>query len=162
MIIRPIREDEALVVGALWLELVEYHLQLDTAMPMPAEDGAQRYAHRVRNRIDDPYTQTFVAELDGEIVGYVMGVVVDMLPEMFVTENGGFLADIYVRDSHRGKGVGRALVAALKDWFRGRGIEHFEWYVASANTEGIAFWRAVNGRDVMLRMRAATSSEPEE
>jgi GNAT superfamily N-acetyltransferase len=88
-----------------------------------------------------------------------MGVIVDMLPEVFAAERSGFLADIFVLPEYRGNGTGRALVDALKSWFRGRGIRHFEWYVATSNVDGIAFWRAVNGEEVMLRMRASVNDE---
>jgi GNAT superfamily N-acetyltransferase len=81
---------------------------------------------------------------------------VDLLPEMFVGEKAGFLADIYVIPSQRSKGTGRALVEALKGWFRARDIQHFEWYVAHANPAAVAFWRAIGGSEVILRMRAST------
>lgn len=156
MLIRPAKIDDTPAIAQLWLQLVQYHRALDIHLPQAAPDGQQRYAQRVRSQIDDPYSNVFVAIVDDEIVGYVMGVIVDMLPEMFQDERGGFLADIFVRDDQRGKGIGRGLVKALKDWFRGRGIDHFEWYVAAANTDGIAFWRAMGGADVMVRMRAST------
>ena len=156
MLIRPAKHDDADAIGALWLQLVSYHRNLDDALPVANAEGAQRYAYRVRDHIDDPVANVFVAEEQGEVVGYVIGVVVDMLPEMFEVERGGFLADIYVRDDQRGKGIGKGLVKALKNWFRGRGIDHYEWFVASANVDGVAFWRAMQGRDVMIRMRAST------
>jgi ribosomal protein S18 acetylase RimI-like enzyme len=123
-------------------------------MPVPAEDGAIRYASRIANTLNDTHTRVIVAEEDGEVVGYVMGVIVDLLPEVFEAERSGFVADIFVLAEARGQGTGRALIEAMKRWFRGRGIHHFEWYVASSNKDGIAFWRAVNGEEVMLRMRA--------
>lgn len=159
MIIRTATVKDAPAIGQLWLQLVAYHRQLDDRMPVAAEDGAERYAYRVQDSMDDSHSKVFVAEDNEQIVGYVMGVIVDLLPEMFVEERGGFLADIFVLPEYRGKGTGKALVNALKAWFRARDIQHFEWYVATKNTEGIAFWRSIQGEDVMLRMRAKTDSE---
>lgn len=159
MIIRAAKTQDAAEIGQLWVQLVEYHRQLDDRMPIAAPDGAERYAYRVQDSIEDSHTKVFVAEDDNKVVGYVMGVVVDLLPEMFAEERGGFLADIFVLPEYRSKGTGKALVNALKAWFRARDIEHFEWYVATKNTSGIAFWRSVQGEDVMLRMRAKTDSE---
>ncbi|MCU0511693.1 MAG: GNAT family N-acetyltransferase [Anaerolineae bacterium] len=159
MMIRAAKPADAPAIGALWLQLAEYHRGLDDRMPVPAADGAQRYASRIASSLADTHTRVYVAEVDGQPVGYVMGVIVDLLPEMFVEERAGFLADIFVLPSYRQQGTGRALVQALRGWFRARGITHFEWYVASANTAGIAFWQAVGGAEVMLRMRAATDHD---
>jgi GNAT superfamily N-acetyltransferase len=80
--------------------------------------------------------------------------VVDLAPDMFVHEASGFLADIYVDATVRRNGIGRMLVTALIDWFRDKGLRYFEWHAAVQNPDGIAFWRALGGREVMLRMRA--------
>lgn len=151
--IRVAQSDDADTIGRLWKQLADYHRDLNPMMPIPAADGAERYAARVQSRLDDSYTKTLVAEVSGEVIGYIMGVVVDLLPEMFEQERAGFLADIYVLPEYRGKGIGRGLVRTLADWFRSRGIEHMEWYVASANQSGIAFWQTMGGQNVMTRMR---------
>lgn len=160
--IRLAREQDCERIGELWRLLAEYHQRLDPAMPRPAVDGAQRYAQRIRASLDDSLTNVFVAEYDAQIVGYVLCMIVDWLPEMFEFEMGGMLADIYVLPDYRGRGIGQALLQAAKDWFAGRGIHYFEWYVATANREGAAFWRAMGGQEVMLRMRAETTIEREE
>lgn len=152
--IRPLTVHDADAVAHLWQQLVEYHRQLDEAMPYPAPYGAQRYARRLVDLIHDTHQQVYVAEEDGQVVGYVLGVLVDLLPEIFDQEKAGFLADIFVAPEYRRCGIGRELVEAIKGWFVSIGVTHFEWYVASKNIPGIAFWRSVGGRDVMIRMRA--------
>jgi hypothetical protein len=42
----------------------------------------------------------------------------------------------------------------MQAWFRERGITHYDWHVAARNPEGLAFWRSIGGREVMIRMRA--------
>lgn len=155
MIVRPVKREEVDIIGNLWFELVSYHRDLSDAMPIPADDGAERYAARIRWSVDDNHVQTFVAEQDGEIVGYVYGTVVDLLPEMFKDERAGIVGDIYVIESQRGAGVGTALMQAMKDWFKVRNVSHYEWYVAAMNEQGIRFWeRTMGGKPVMVRMRA--------
>ncbi len=141
-------------VARLWLALVEYHRQLDSDLPPAAPQGAKRYARRLIERLDDPMSRVLVAETDGKVVGYVLGVVVDLAPEMFAQEASGFLADIFVDEPYRREGVGKALVDGLADWFRSKGLHYFEWHVAARNADSIAFWRTMGGREVMLRMRA--------
>jgi GNAT superfamily N-acetyltransferase len=158
MIIRAVRREDADKVGELWLELVNYHRQLSDLMPIPAVEGAQRYASRIRWSIDDNHVQAFVAEDDGQLIGYVYGTVVDLLPEMFIDERAGIVGDIYVKADYRGRGVGSALMQAMKDWFKLREVNHYEWYVAAMNEAGIRFWeKTMGGRAVMVRMRGMIS-----
>lgn len=163
MIIRPAKEDDAETIGELWLELVYYHLNLDANMPVPASDGQYRYAQRIRYSITDPYTKTFVAEIDGKLVGYVFGTVIDILPDTFVDERAGMVGDIHVTEVHRGNGIGKALMQAMIDWFKLRGVKHYEWYVAAANERGRAFWQeAMHGTPVMIRMRAMIDADDDD
>jgi ribosomal protein S18 acetylase RimI-like enzyme len=159
VIIRPVKRADAPLVAQLWAELVAYHTALDTQLPQPAPDGGQRYADRVVQRINDPFTHVLVAEADGQIVGYVMGVIMDLLPDIFEQEPVGFIADIAVTQTYRRQGIGRMLVDELVVWFRGHRVHAYDWHVAAQNTEGQRFWEAVGGRPVMIRMRAPIEKE---
>ena len=160
MIIRPAKKDDAETIGILWEDLIAYHRELDeNTIPPPSEDGAMVYTRRVNEAIEDDLQMVFVVEIDERVVGYVMGMISDMLPEMFEYERGGFLADIYVEPEYRGTGAGSSLVRALKNWFYGRHARAMEWYVAAGNTAGQAFWRKMGGVDSMIRMRADLTFE---
>ncbi len=159
IIVRPALVADAASVGQLWEKLVNHHQSLNHNLPRAAPDGARLYARHMANRLHDRYTRVLVAEYKGEVIGYVLGVVVDLVPEMFEQESGGFLADIYVDAPYRGQGIGRALVNALVDWFKEHNLNHFEWHVASSNSEGIAFWKAMQGQELMIRMRADISRD---
>ena len=123
-------------------------------MPRATADGALLYGRSLGDRMDDSHTRVFVAESGGRVVGYVLGVVVDLLPEMFEQQAGGFLADIFVEAEHRRQGYGRALVAAMTDWFRRQGLNYYEWHVPAGNPVALAFWRDMGGSPWQLRMRA--------
>lgn len=153
-VIRPVTRSDAPQIGRLWTALVAYHTALDATLPLPAADGERRYADRVVQRLNDPYTRVLVAEAGGLLVGYVMGVIVDLMPDIFEQEPVGFIADIFVDGAYRRHGVGRQLVNEITDWFREHDVQAFDWHVAARNQEGQAFWEAVGGRPVMIRMRA--------
>lgn len=159
MMIRPATADDIPAITQLWQELVTFHQQLDERMPTPADDGKAQYGQRIRIGLQDTSVQTYVAEVNGELVGYVLGTIIDLLPDMFQEERAGMLADIYVQADYRSQGIGYALVDQLRQWFKLRGVEHFEWYVATQNAAGIRFWReAIGGEPVMQRMRASVEA----
>ncbi len=141
---------------------MSYHRALDNDLPPSTAEGAKIYAQSLAERVNDSHTCTYIAEVpDGPVIGYVLGVVVDLAPEMFEQEPSGFLADIFVEEDYRHAGVGRALVEALSDWFSRRDLRYFEWHVAARNADGLRFWQALGGRDVMVRMRAEVKRKDE-
>jgi GNAT superfamily N-acetyltransferase len=152
--IRPARASDVVAIGKLWEKLVAFHQELDADMPAATLQGASLYARSLSDRLEDSHTRVLVAEEDGRIVGYVLGVVVDLMPEMFEQEAGGFLADIFVEEAYRGRGVGTDLVNALVDWFRSKGLHYYEWHVAAENQVALAFWEKMGGRNWQIRMRA--------
>jgi ribosomal protein S18 acetylase RimI-like enzyme len=155
IVIRPMTESDATSIAGLWESLVVYHQALDDALPGAAPNGSGRYTKRLLQHLDDDYTRAFVAEADGEIVGFILGMIVDLLPDIFAQEPGGFLADIYVDTAYRRNGIGRHLVESLMAWFREQGATHFDWHVAAHNPDALAFWHSLGGREVMIRMRAS-------
>jgi ribosomal protein S18 acetylase RimI-like enzyme len=157
VVIRPAVDADIEAVGRLWESLVAHHVTLDERLPAAVTNGGRRYARRLYDKLDDPHARLLVADLHGSVVGFVIGLLVDLIPDVFEQETAGFLADIYVAAPYRGCGIGRRLVQALSGWFHERGVAYFEWHVAARNEQGIAFWRALGGDAVMVRMRAPTT-----
>ena len=152
--IRLAHESDAAGIGELWAEMARYHARFDAATFRVADDGAQRYAQRIRDRLGDPMARILVAEQDGALCGYVSGMIADMTTEMFLPLRCGFLADIYVAPAWRRRGLGRQLVERLCLWFRDQNVAHFEWQVSARNEAALAFWAAIGGETTILRMRA--------
>jgi ribosomal protein S18 acetylase RimI-like enzyme len=157
--IRPVTATDAPAIAELWESLVAYHQALDEALPGAAPNGSGRYTKRLLQHLDDQYTRAFVAESDGKVIGFILGMIVDLLPDIFAQEPGGFLADIYVDTPYRRSGIGRSLVEALIQWFDEQGVTHFDWHVAAHNPDAIAFWHSIGGREVMLRMRGSVGEK---
>ncbi len=152
IVIRPATKADTVQIGMMWVKLVAYHNALDERLPSATTNGAALYSQNIEFRLEDSHTRILVAEVGGQIAGYVMGVIVDLVPEMFEPRVGGFLSDIFVEAEHRQHGIGRLLVQDLIAWFRSRGVEYMEWHVSAHNDTGRAFWQSVGGRDMMMRM----------
>ncbi len=153
VIIRPAKQADVNAIGKLWKKLADYHQTLDVRLPQPASNGDDLYAQRLESQLDDPYHQVLVAEANGQLVGYVLGMIADYMADVFLPESTGFLADIFVDEMYRGTGVGKKLVLALGMWFKSRGIGTMEWYVASENASAKQFWEHIGGKELIIRMR---------
>ncbi|HSX67713.1 GNAT family N-acetyltransferase [Nocardioides sp.] len=84
-----------------------------------------------------------VATVDGEVVG--MAHLREFLRPVHAGV-GGFLDDLYVDESARGRGVGRALIAAASDLARERGWIVLRWLTSDWNTSAQALYDKVARR----------------
>jgi ribosomal protein S18 acetylase RimI-like enzyme len=160
--IRAVEPCDEVAIARLWQALTDYHVQLDPRLPGATPGAAERYASRLLERRDDPLTRTFVAEVGGETVGYVLGAIVDLRPDLFQPLDVGFIADIYVDQAYRGRGIARQLVDAINHWFAAQGVDQTEWQVAAENTAGVRFWEALGGEPVMIRMHMSLNHSEDE
>ena len=85
-----------------------------------------------------PVAEALIAERDGEALGYAL-----FFPTFssFLTSTGVWLEDLFVRPSHRGEGVGRALLEAVRARVRERGGERLEWAALDWNELALGFYR---------------------
>ncbi len=153
--VRPVAPQDQNALAHLWQTLVDYHTQLDERLPHTANGAATRYAERLLWRVKHgSSTRAYVAELDGQVVGYVLGSVLDLHPDLFEQREAGFIADLFVLPAYRRRGIARRLVATINAWFAEQGMHIVEWSVAAANVEGLHFWEALGGQPIMVQMRA--------
>jgi len=81
-----------------------------------------------------------VAEVDGEIVGCALWFL------NFSTwrgVHGIYLEDLFVLPSHRGSGLGKALLVALAEECVARGYARLEWWVLTWNQPAIDFYESL-------------------
>lgn len=84
-----------------------------------------------------------MAESDGEPVGFAL-----FFPTFstFRGQPGLYLEDVYVRPVHRGRGIGKALLATLAKLAMDRGLGRLEWAVLNWNSPAIGFYRSLGAR----------------
>jgi len=87
---------------------------------------------------DNPAFLTFVAELEGVIVGMAL------FYNRFSTWEGPslHLEDLVVTEKFRGKGIGKALYDKVLDFALQNGIKRVEWVVLDWNKPAIAFYKS--------------------
>src|SRR5947209_4398493 len=101
--IRPARIEDAEVLATLIRELADYEKLGDRAGATP--DDLRRHLFGPR-----PYGETFVAEWEGQPVGFALYF---HAFSTFRGQPGLYLEDLFVRPEHRGRGIGKALLRAL-------------------------------------------------
>jgi GNAT superfamily N-acetyltransferase len=92
---------------------------------------------------DRRYAETLIAEDDGEPVGFALFF---HNYSTFLAKPGVYLEDLFVRDSHRGKGVGKALLVRLAAIAVERECGRLEWAVLDWNKDAIGFYERLGAK----------------
>jgi GNAT superfamily N-acetyltransferase len=92
-----------------------------------------------------PACEALVGEENGEVVCFSLFF---HNFSTFLTRKGLYLEDLYVRQSHRGKGFGRQMLVRLAQLAVERNCGRFEWSVLDWNEPAIQFYQAM-GAEIM-------------
>ena len=87
-----------------------------------------------------PYAEVRIARLGGKAVAFALFF---HNYSTFLGKPGIYLEDLYVSVEHRGRGVGKALLAHLAGLAVVRGCGRFEWSVLDWNEPAIRFYEAL-------------------
>jgi GNAT superfamily N-acetyltransferase len=117
-------------------ELAEYEKLADRVVATEAD--LQRWMFG-----DRPVAEAVIARLDGEAVGFALFFPVF---STFLGRPGIYLEDLFVRESARGQGIGRALVTYLARLAVSRGWGRVEWSVLDWNAPAIGFYRRLGAQ----------------
>ena len=92
-----------------------------------------------------PSCEAIIGEEDGQVVSFALFF---HNFSTFLTRKGLYLEDLYVLQSHRGKGYGTKMLARLAQIAVERDCGRFEWSVLDWNEPAIRFYKSM-GADVM-------------
>jgi diamine N-acetyltransferase len=132
-LVRPARHGDAALIFALVRELAEYEKLLDDVDA--TEDSLARALFGA-----EPRVFCDIAEWQGEPCGFALWF---MNFSSFRGRHGIYLEDLFVRPSHRGRGVGKALLVSLARRCVENGWTRFEWSVLDWNAPSIAFYKSL-------------------
>jgi GNAT superfamily N-acetyltransferase len=90
-----------------------------------------------------PYAEAILAEDGGEAVGFALFF---HNYSTFLAQPGLYLEDLYVHESQRGKGVGKALLVELARIAVERQCGRLEWAVLDWNVDAIGFYEKLGAR----------------
>lgn len=180
-LIRAARTEDAGALASLARQLLEHEKSLNETMGELTSWAAS--ANEVRKQMLRPDNRFFVAEKDGQLIGYIKVVAhgrewtrgelglarwlanrfeqtaratfnfLLRRPRPNVEAVGGYIAGAFVHAGARRLKIGRSLVAAAEDWLRTQGIASAELHVLHINREAKQFWEEVGYKPLTLGMR---------
>jgi ribosomal protein S18 acetylase RimI-like enzyme len=129
-------------IAELWAEMIDLHHDLDEHFWVRKPDGQKIFRGWMAEAVDDEKRVLIVAEVAGEVAGFVHGQLVDAPPPMEGRISGS-ITDVSVGFDYRGKGVGKKMMAAVLEWFTARGAEEVTLLAAVKNDCAVAFYEAL-------------------
>ncbi|HJW69425.1 MAG TPA: GNAT family N-acetyltransferase [Candidatus Binatia bacterium] len=94
----------------------------------------------IRTQLADarPPFECLLAQEDGETVGFALFFATY---STWLGQQGLWLEDLFVLESHRHRGIGRALLARVAELVVARGYGRLEWSVLDWNAPALGFYR---------------------
>ncbi|MFC9706056.1 GNAT family N-acetyltransferase [Streptomyces sp. NPDC056943] len=138
LVVRPARLTDARTLAELrWTFKQEDY---EGQPPAPARH-LEEAEHWIRDRLSGGRWLAWVAETEGQICGHVFLCLVERMPEPYEDNNPvGYVTNFFVLPSRRNKGVGSALLEALKQHSR------------SACLEGLIVWPSERSTPLYQRL----------
>ena len=151
-VIRRATRDDLRQIGRLGALLVEVHHAFDSRRFLAATSRTKdAYAAYLGTQLDAPGAAVFVAEEDGEVIGYAY-VAAESYDYMALRGPAGVLHDIIVDPERRRGGVGRQLLEAVLGFVLERGLTQIVLGTAERNETAQRFFASVGFRPTMIEM----------
>ena len=143
---------------ACFVELQTWERGFEPALPAP-EDAADPYISEILTTCAKSSGRIFLAEADGAVVGFIC--ILTKVPPSADdrTEPHAYISDLVVRASHRGRGIGRALMLRAESFAREAGAKELRVGVLVRNEASHAFYRAGGFRDYTVQLVKPLDSE---
>lgn len=152
--IREFRPEDRAAVEACMAELQDHERRIDPWM-LAGREMAGPYVAILVDRCRESDGRIFVAEADaGRVVGFLCVYPESEAPQ-YPPETAVFawVSDLSVLPSHRGTGLGRALLEAAEGYAREKGFRSMRLCVLAENRRAIEVYRAFGLEEYELILR---------
>jgi GNAT superfamily N-acetyltransferase len=149
--IRPATPADQEALGRFGGALMRQHHESDSRRFIEVEHPERGYGRFLVSQIGHANSLVLVAEDAGTVVGYLFA---DVEPTSWMELRGpcGVIQDVYVDESVRHQGAGRALMRAAIDWIRGRGHRQVVLMTKTRNERAQHLFATLGFRPTMIEM----------
>ena len=160
MLVRKAERRDLDSLGRLGAMLMRTHYAFDPQRFLaPGQRAEAGYASFLGSVLEADEDCVFVAEDDGEIVGYVFAAL-EPLSWKELRGPAGFIHDIAVADAARRTGIATKLMQAAIEWLRERGAPRVILWTAAPNASAQALFRRLGFRDTAMEMTLELDANP--
>jgi ribosomal protein S18 acetylase RimI-like enzyme len=152
LIIRRAEERDLPALGQLGALMVRIHHSYDSARFMlPGDDVAEGYAWFLGTELGQEDVLLLVAELAGQVVGYVYAA---LEPHSWkeLREPAGFIHDLVVEESARRRGIATQLLESAAAWLENHGAPRVMLWTAQKNESAKRLFESLGFRRTMIEM----------
>jgi len=151
-LIRLAEERDLPALERLGAQLVRAHHGFDRARFMaPHPDVEEGYAWFLGTQLEEADVVIYVAELDGEVIGYAYAGLEPMSWKE-LRDPAGFIHDLLVEPPHRGRGIATRLLEAAAAWLEERGAPRVMLWTAEENPAAQRLFQRAGFRRTMIEM----------
>lgn len=160
VIIRVYEPRDRAAVDECMVELQEVEWELDANRRRGAEIAAP-YIQQLLDRRQADAGELFVAEVNGEIAGFVcVYAKLDSGKMCPAYTKYAYVSDIVVRSTHRGGGIGRLLLERAEAFAREKGALVINLDVLSRNVGAVGFYELMGYDRIEISMRKVLAGNP--
>ena len=164
MEIREFRDGDRARLDAMQFALQKYFSEVDSSGETRAYESmgaAHRYMEKMLDDVRKMRGKLLVAVVDGEIVGFTQGVIIehkegeDAIYDLtHAAAKEGWIGLLFVEVEFRGQGIGRGLLDKMKEHFKENNCSCVKLLVLAENKNAIEIYKKSGfvGREIEMRM----------
>lgn len=124
----------------LWKNLIDYHNAIDAEMSINDNWKVIKY-QEFEAMLNLKSRKVFIARVFGIVVGYI-SISIKEFSNLYNRNKVGYVDEIYIEQTFRGRGIGSRLLDKSKNWFESKEVKKIWLNVFASNINGQDFWES--------------------